>query len=389
MMFRHLRPIFLGIMMFAVINLIATLVVTFYQPINHKFNGCLDNYLPEKLVAMDRTHTDEGAADVLFLGTSQTNNGFSTRDFEEGLPVATNSFNLGLPGTHYDVMYANLETYRRSHGNPRLLMLEVSPSNMEKSSTQFYLPALQYRSMLEKHPDMLFHIWTSPLMADNVRKEVTLSSFSAFYQFRPIFSPLNIQQRVASKVDNLLAKTMLTASAQSTNFSSDNNDGPYGTITMEPSLTEKGWHPKAISPTMLTPEGTRLNAQEARKFYLDRMGDINFDKLDYLLTHCKKNNIPVVLVNWPNHPTYLAHFQNSRFYNPYQRGLRQMIRKHRVSYVDLSLAPGTNLNGMFSDTRHLSPKGAQRVSRHLAKRVAALPGIRRKLSSPPAMLVAR
>src|SRR5690242_12014418 len=127
-MWIELRPILIGILLFALLNVGTTLVVT-HSGLNGKFHRSMENLLPDKLAMLA-----DAQPGILVLGTSQTNNDFDTADFDAQVPNGLTSFNLGLPGTRYDVMQANLEAYRRRYGNPRLLILEVSPTIMERNT---------------------------------------------------------------------------------------------------------------------------------------------------------------------------------------------------------------------------------------------------------------
>jgi hypothetical protein len=67
-----LRPILLGITGFAVLNVLFTVGVTF-SPLNSRFNLRYGNFLPLKISLLKQIPINKPY--VLFLGTSQTNNG--------------------------------------------------------------------------------------------------------------------------------------------------------------------------------------------------------------------------------------------------------------------------------------------------------------------------
>src|SRR5688572_26793033 len=134
-----LRPILIGVLAFAAFNLLMTLAVTF-SPLNTRFNFSYGNFLPAKLAMLKQAQPEK--LDVLFLGTSQTNNGFITNVFEQVSGRHLNSFNLGLPNNRYDVMEGYLRFHTRKFGKPRLLLVELSPSIQENGSAYYYLPAL-------------------------------------------------------------------------------------------------------------------------------------------------------------------------------------------------------------------------------------------------------
>lgn len=366
---RPFRPILLGAGLFLALNMMTLATVIGWDTLNHKLNASLDNHMPGKLSQLQE-QSGQKPVDVLFLGTSQTHNGFSTYDFEKAAPVGVNAFNLGMPGARYDVMLTSLKAFESEHGKPRLLMLEVSPTVMESNPQQFYLPALQLRTLLERHPERMTDLLeTSP----NVRKEVIRSFLSPFYQFRPIFSPLNLQHRLVEKATQLPNRN--TAQAVETPVTVSAPESPV--------RLAKGWAPKAISPTMLSVAGVKQNAAEAKKFYIDSMTTVDDGPLKTLLTYCKARSIPVVLVSWPNHPDFRRHLDASPLNMQYRTNLQRIASDFQFPVIELdSQAELINQPGTFADTRHLSPNGAHRFSALLAKQVFAQPQIARAWQYP-------
>ncbi len=374
-----IRPILLGVLAFFVLNAVFTIGVTL-SPLNRKFNFSYGNFLPTKLDMLKQAHPEK--LDVLFLGTSQTNNGFITSVFEQASGQPINSFNLGLPNNRYDVMLAYLQMHTHRYGKPKMVLVELSPSIQEKDASLYYLPALYYRSLIEKDPALANAYLSNPYLAWNVKQELLLSSFSSLHQYRFTFSPLNVLNKVSGKLKNLPVLHASAANAEAALNSTLDFEGTQAasrtpSINIDPIMTEKGWYPKEQSPHMTTPDGIVISVEEARKYYIASQQEVNFDKLAMLLAYCRQQKIPVVLVTWPNHPAFVKVFAQSKLNRAYQQGLSKLLAKEPVHVINLNqeLPPWQTESegGLFADPRHLTPEGAKLFSEKLALRVFGLP----------------
>jgi hypothetical protein len=386
-----LRPILGGVLLFAICNLVLTAGVTL-SPLNRKFNFSYGNFLPTKLEMLKQANPAH--LDVLFLGTSQTNNGFIPSTFEKASGRAINSFNLGLPNNRYDIMQSCLQAHIQHYGKPKLVLIELGPSIQEKNSYFYYLPALYYRTLIEREPTLASQWLSNPLVAWNVKKELLLSSFSSLYQYRFTFSPINLLSKVSGKLKQLtdrLGGTAVAAesSATSSKVTAEKQPQPlpqtsqnHPTLVITPEMMAKGWYPKDQSTNMLTPDGVRLSIEEARDYYIRHLNEIHFDKLKSLLAYCNQENIPVVLVSWPNHPAFNREFHESPLSFTYVTGAQQLAQATHTPIIDLNQnVPSTfsdNQGGFFADPRHLTPDGADRFSKILAQRLFKLAVVKRE-----------
>lgn len=366
------RPILFGALLFAAFNIVVTTGITF-SSFNSKFNFHYGNFLPTKLDLMHQNNPKQ--LDVLFLGTSQTNNGFLTSSFEQASKTSVNSFNLGLPNNRYDLMEAYLESHIQRYGHPKLVMVELSPSILETSSYYYYLPALYYRTLIEQNPELTAQYLSHPHLAWNVKEELLLSGMSSFHQFRYSFSPLNILNKVTGKLSQLASKPKSSDEIETAEASN--------AFPITPDMTQKGWFPKEQSPEMKTPEGIKASVLEAKKYYFDHQPDVHFEKLQLLLAYCKQEHIPVVLVSWPNHPAFLKLFKNSTLKQHYDKGLQALLKETPTPLIDLNQELGHveahyEEDTLFSDPRHLTPSGAHLFSQILAQKLFQLPQIQRQ-----------
>lgn len=371
-----LRPVLLGVFGFLLLNGLFTLGVTF-SPLNQRFNFKYGNFLPVKLQMLEAHQPEK--TNVLFLGTSQTNNGFIPSVFDRKFGHGVKSFNVGLPNNRYDIMLAYLRFHQRQYGKPQLLLIELSPSIQEKDAQLYYLPALYYRTLIEREPALISSYLANPLLAENVKQELLSSSFSSLRQYRYTFSPVNLLGKVSDKLKGFSGLHDATAHAspvyegnESGSVAPDNTTPPAW-VTDE--MLAGGWYPKPQSVNMKTPAGIRQSVIEARKYYIEQQSAVHFDKLQVLLSYCQNEGIPVALVSWPNHPAFVAEFRKSSLSAPYEKGLMTIRRQYPVVMVDLNHHLPKNQAAdkadYFADPRHLTPDGARLFSEKLASILSA------------------
>lgn len=362
-----LRPVLIGVIGFLLLNLLLTAGVTF-SPLNQRFNFKYGNFLPAKLQMLRANHPEK--TNVLFMGTSQTNNGFIPSVFDQKFGHGVKSFNVGLPNNHYDIMLAYLRFHQQRYGKPQLVLLEVSPSIQEKDADLYYLPALYYRTLIEQQPALASTYLSNPLLAQNVKEELLGSSLSSLRQYRYTFSPINLLEKVSARLKKLPGLPDATANAEPLVADSAelSDEAPPAWVTDE--MLAGGWYPKPQSIHMKTSEGLRQSVVEARKYYIDPQKSVRFEKLEALLAYCQSEGIPVALVTWPNHPAFVKTFEQSPLHQPYQQGLARIRSRYAVMMVNLNdhlpASQQTETAGFFADPRHLTPEGARLFSKTLA-----------------------
>lgn len=365
-LFQLFRPILLGILLFVLVNAGVSLLLTFTPSLNRAMNAKVDNHLPQKYQQLQALRPQP--VDVLFLGTSQTNNDFATLAFEEAAPHSVSAFNLGLPGTRYDVMKTLLAAYIQAYGKPKHVFLEINDPLVEDKTVYFYLPALHYRTILEHYPNLFSQIWGQPDMAPEVRREFSMDTLSSLYQFRSIFSPLSLPKKLVKVVDRVAATFSRTAQA------SDSESSHAVAFQPSEAMLTGGWQPKGTSGTMQTPKGVEQNALAAKQYYLDPLDKVNFTKLDHFLAYCQSQKIPVVLVQWPNHPAYNRYFERAAIAPAYHQEIERVRQKYQVTYLDLNKTLPPSVAGLFADARHLTPQGAFYFSKVLAEKTLGSTG---------------
>jgi hypothetical protein len=381
---RHFRPIILGTLLFILLNVGLSTIFILKPAIHERLDLLYGNFLPVKLQQLKAQANRP--IDVLFLGTSQTNNGFATQAFEEASPVKLSSFNMGLPSNRYDVMLTYLQAHIRHYGKPKLLLLEMNPTFLDKETSLYYLPALFYRTLLDHDPQSLDLVMTNPHMPENVRHELLLS-VSSLHEYRATFSPLHLISKVADKISDITHRYTKTALAQEDANTDNLANKPAetllgakkaslpGSFPVSLPMKEKGWNPLDIKPSMLSKTGLVQASREADQYFLSQMPPVYFGKIQAILDYCHQQNIPVMLVRWPDHPGFRALFAKTGQQAPFEQGLQHLLQAEQVSYFDLNQNLPSQLESTFSDPRHLTPAAAVSFSKLLAQKIFNQPGI--------------
>jgi len=398
--FKPLLPILIGLSVFALFNIVATVGITFSK-FNESFNFKYGNFLPTKFKLLNHNiQATHQKPDILFFGTSQTNHGFIPSVFKSNLKNKNHTiFNFGLPNNRYDIMQGVLEHQIQKGEKPHLVLLEVGPSLQERNSPYFYLPALYYRTLIENSPSLAWHWLSNPLLDQDVRKELLTSAFSVLRQYRYTFSPVNILDKVSNKASSVAQSKLQPLTEKFANFSTPKAEASIAvkqsqdsgittpvantsTVSVEPTLLEQwhqdGWYLKETSPHMSTPEGITESVEEARQYFILSQKAVHFDKLRAFLKYCQKQNIPVILVSWPNHPGMNRAFSKASISPDYFRGLQELRNDFpRTPYINMNsqqsiegLTPETaSQQGLFADPRHLTPLGAKLYTEKLASQI--------------------
>jgi|GEM_PF-2429663 len=434
--FKPLLPILIGFIAFALFNIVATVGITFSK-FNESFNFKYGNFLPTKFKLLDHNiQASHQKPDILFFGTSQTNHGFIPSVFKSNLTNQNHTiFNFGLPNNRYDIMQGVLEYQIQRGEKPKLVLLEVGPSLQERNSPYFYLPALYYRTLIENSPSLAWHWLSNPLLDQDVRKELLTSAFSVLRQYRYTFSPINILDKVSNKASSVAQSKLQPLTGKFANFTDPNveatapptldpspaerggeikisknekqlgisprisSSSPLSKNVLSPPLSagegsrvgvkpfdpkvleqwqQDGWYLKETSPHMGTPEGVTESVEEARQYFILSQKSVHFDKLRAFLKYCQKQNIPVVLVSWPNHPGMNQAFSKASISPDYFRGLQELRNDFpRTPYINMNsqnsiegLNPEiASKQGLFADPRHLTAIGAKLYTEKLARKI--------------------
>ena len=332
-MLRLYSPAAIGALLAVLASAALLLWITFFPMKNPQAYVGSGNLLPLKLSLVE-----EKTPELLFMGTSQTNNGFSTLDFEKAAPGTLRSFNLGMPNNQYEVMLSYLKLHVARHGRPAMLLVDLSPTILVERSPHYGKQTRIYKQFLENNP------WV-PVEVKAAIFRLAFSAAGTIYQFRQDYSPL----------------TWITAAV-------GKSQPPQ--VIWDRTTMDGGWTPKPRSPLMDSPEGYKKILAETRKYFLDDLPPMHFGRLHDLLNYCKEQEIPVTLVTWPNKEDFLAMMQEDGMYDLFSEGARNTASKFGAHWIDLNLHNKEGV-GFYSDPRHLTPKGAAHFSALLAREVFA------------------
>ncbi|MGE0201229.1 MAG: DUF1574 family protein [Candidatus Melainabacteria bacterium] len=321
--------------MIAIGLFLLTDVMISFTPVGQYLDDKVDNNLSRKLDNIRSDHPRQ--IDILALGTSRVNNGFKTETFEKSVPSGLNTYNMGLPGGSYYLIKLVLERHVHQYGKPKMVLLEVTDFllNNDFVSTN---NILYYRSILANQPELASEIFNSPYLSMNDKQEIVLASLSGLYRYRSILAP------------DILAKMVLKGKSK---------DNRYF----------QGWNPKKISKDMKSDRNVLMNAKARERRILSNYKQVDTERLENFLSYCQQENIPVVLFEYPSHPSYQGIFDRNAISRPYYEAVQKVVSEYHVPFVDLKKELPHNVEGLFADSGHLSPAGAELMSGILAHRV--------------------
>ncbi len=289
----------------------------------------------QALVAQDNPRQ----MDVLALGSSRTHNGFAANAFEASAEKPINAFNMGLPTGDYYIYSLVLKDFVRQYGKPRLVMLDASEFLFNRNLKSGY-NTLYLSTLIQQNPELAQSIWQSPFLDAEDKKEIVLSGLSGLYRYRVLLRP------------KTLAKMALKG------------------LPVKSPLYD-GWEPLPDKISIMSSEQRAIEAAEntARKFYQDYPA-IDTQPFEALVTYCRESGIPVVMVRWPLHPTFVRTFETYPIQRDYDALLKRIATQYDVALVDLNTQAQLASDGQnFRDPSHLSESGAKTFSAILARQV--------------------
>ena len=333
----HFFPFILALVLFLVTDCAIN-----YTRVGNFLDDKVDNILQRKLGNI--TKDNPAHIDILALGTSRTNNGFDTPDVERLASVPVNVYNMGLPGCNYYLMQLVLEGQIKKYGKPKLILLEVTDFLL---NNQFISDnnILYFRTLLANQPEMKDVIFKSPYLSDEDKKEIVFSSISGLYRYRSILAP-----------DHLI-KLVLKGKTQSNHF-------------------YEGWRPRKVSKDMANPSSIIQSAKARDREILGEFSKVDGSRLEHLLAYCAGQHIPVVMFEYPSHPSYQQIFDAKPVSRDYYHAIEQITARYHIPFVDLKSDLPADITGLFADTGHLSQAGAQYFAGKLDEKLFQLDTVR-------------
>ena len=279
---------------------------------------------------------------LLAFGTSRTGVAFVPATVATELRLAYRGFNLGISSGPILVHRFWLEQYLRRHGVPRLVLLEVPVFSLSRNfhdDTDQY-----YRSVAEDQPLVFTTGVLSAPVPLEMKSEILLSTVFNFYRYRAYLGPLTLQKAWTAP-------------------RSPHNDRTY----------EDGWFKGA---PLLTAEQRQRQLSEYRGKVLADY-DVNLSEIRAFLAYAREQGIPVALVQWPVSRTLQDLYDELRIYPRYVQAIGRLQDDYRVPFINLhDLFPDTrDRTELFLDIHHLNPRGAEAMSKALARSLQEMPAI--------------
>lgn len=333
--FKPFLPFIIAIGLFVILD-----CLILYTPVRDLLDTQLDNCLERKLIQVKADRPQQ--LDLLFLGSSRTNNGFVTEIFEKSWPTqAINAYNMGLPAGDYFLFKLALNNHIQQYGKPKLILLEVTdfffnPDFISNNNI------LYIRVLMAQNPAMVSAIFKSPELSLELKKEIFFASVSGLYRYRSLFTPNKFKKMLLNR-ESFKARKFF-----------------------------QGWNPKEIKKVMASDHTVRENALARKRTLLDNFTRFDSSKLVSFLTYCQNENIPVVLVDWPSHPYYADLFEQHPISSTYHQEIAHIAKQFDIPFLNLSAQITPNIAGLYADAGHLSPAGAKQYTQLLTQKLVEL-----------------
>lgn len=256
-------------------------------------------------------------ADVAVLGSSRAWQQISPKIMDDVLQV--NSYNLGLDGYRFEMIYTRYQLYRKLNRTPKTIILILDSFSLDKVKDPFmnkqFLPYWDIEELMARVKAFHYFTW-SDLHIPFVRylgntREIFIGMAEYFH----------IHHYQSSKYKGFEA-----------------NDIPWDGVFD----TYKKANPKGITQTVC-PE---IEAQ-----------------LVQFLTDCKKDKIQVIMVYTPE---YIEAHSFVRNHADIIARYRALAKSQTVPFLDFSSDPICRNKAYFFDSQHLNKTGSEIFTRQLA-----------------------
>jgi hypothetical protein len=345
--FKAIRPFLLAIVAMLLFNLFLGLVYPL-SGLQDKTELKYGNAFISKWQSLQRDSSTQG----VFLGTSQTNNGFSAPVYFK--QTGSLVFNFGLPSAHYPVMQAVLEKYLLENPSPQVVFIELNARLLYAENTHAFMQALYFSRIISPLQQLQ---WASQLSPD-IRQELLWGQLFPLRRYRQSWSPINFFNQSAVKFNTLFEPRSQDLSRSIPVTPIHNTFPLYG---WEPRDEQQAMQSQVLQPKLL---------EEASQYFLAGLNTWQPERLNPLLTRCKKSHLNCVWVVWPNYTGFQA-LQNRLGIEARQAEMISVVKAQGFPVVDLretSPAPCQGKQEMrcYSDPVHLSRTAAEAYTQQLS-----------------------
>ncbi len=259
-------------------------------------------------------------ADILIMGNSRAFSHYSPKILDSVLNI--NSYNIGIGGHPFNVQHLKYELYERHNIKPKLIIQNIDFATFST-----------HVSILHEREQVFPYIHDSLL-----RSQLINFGFSRAEVYLPFYRYFGYQMVVKNGIFEYLG-------LKHYNF--------------QPAY--KGYRPEEEKWN-----GTELSKLSKIESLMDETTILLFENY---LTHCKKFNIKVVMVNTPIYYVASQKLENKNKFNDLISGIS---KKYNVPYLDYTNDSICFDTVNFSVAVHLNKKGAEIFSRKLANDLKAM-----------------
>jgi hypothetical protein len=323
------RPFFITL---AVIVLLDRLIL--FAPVSNFLDDRIQNALKIKL---EQLQPDGEDLDILFLGTSRTNNGFATPIFAK--EASANVYNMGLADGDYAIFLQVLKYLAEHQKKPHRLYLEVSnvlfkPAHLSDNSV------LYYRTLFGGQPAKALHILQMSTLSWRDKQEIGLTYLSGIYRYRTVIGV----RALAKYAAHYLAGNQFSKS----NYL-------------------QGWKPAKTEMIMGKSPQMKQKAQEVLYQQMSNYDQPDTNRFRQLLDFCKEEEIPVILVEWPTHPIYDDLFHHYPLAEKYDTTIKSIAQQYHLPLIQLQKnLPKEKQDLFFAEPGHLNESGAVYFTKKLS-----------------------
>jgi hypothetical protein len=252
-------------------------------------------------------------ADVIVMGNSRAFSHYVPSVFDSVLQV--NSYNLGIGGHPFNVQYLRYKLYEEHNTKPALIIQNIDFLTLNQS-------------VIGHEREQIF-----PFVSDCILRN-NLQDYG--FTFGEIYFPLYRYFGYPMVIKNGLFEFF--------GFKHYNSQSSY-----------KGYRPETGNW-----DDTELNKLKTIE---PDMNPVTIRLFDEFLSHCKMNNIQVVLVNSPIYYKATLKLNHKEQYNSLIKGFS---KKYNIPYFDYTNDPICNDSTLFHVAVHLNQQGAEKFSTKLA-----------------------
>jgi hypothetical protein len=305
-----------------ILKLTVTIVITYLFLMGIQF--VIDFYLKKNNSCNNNTmykiYKGKITSDIIILGTSRAEAHYDTEVIQKITGLKT--FNLGLSGTHYDILKIRWKSYLNHNTKPKVLILDLDVGALQNSKNIYgkfqYLPYYDTPEYVS--------------IAKNIDNDYLFERIIPIYKYRSY--EMDIYKQIKSQISN---------------SSCSNNVNGYVEHN-------KNWIDKDYL------NFKKLANEKASKFDVNNYS-LGFSVLEEIIEYCKINNIKMIFIWSPSYfesQTYL--YEHKKNINLILKGIS---KENNIDYFNFSKDTMCFDKKYFYNSSHLNKNGATLFSKKI------------------------